>query len=270
MAGFQQIILDQVNVGRDELQKSVDGDLNGGQVPLPLELQVDNDQDLLPLQIEKDDNNVLLHLEVQEEVDQVPLPLEVQEDGDQGLLPLEVQEEGEDDDWVPIELKQLMENDPELEVQDGNIQSDIVQEGNMQNGETGASNYQDGNMQNLQSYIAQNGGTVASNYQDGKMQNMQSFVSQNDDTGADDQGKNFFEIEPANDERGAAEQKEEKQNIVINLDHTAVVARVKVLRNPHKYLYKKILKRNHKLKLRALRELRRKTRKSQDKGRKSA
>ena len=42
--------MDQVNVGRVELQKSVDGDMNIGQVPLPLELQVDNDQDLLPLQ----------------------------------------------------------------------------------------------------------------------------------------------------------------------------------------------------------------------------
>ena len=116
----------------------------------------------------------------------------------------------------------------------------------------------------------QNGETGASNYQDGKMQNLQSFVAQNGDTRGDDQGKKLFEIEPANDERGAAQEEEEKQNIVINLDHTAVVARVKVLRNPHKYLYKKILKRNHKLKLRALRELRRKTRKSQDKGRKSA
>ena len=231
VAGFQQIITDQVSVGRAHFQKSVDDDVTGGQVPLPLELQVDNDQDLRPLQIEDDDNKVLLHLEVQEEGDQVPLLLEVQEEGDQGLLPLEVQEEGEDDDWVPIELKQLIEKDPELEVQDGNIQSDIVQ--------------------------------------DGKMQNLQSAVAQNDDTGADDEGKKLFEIEPANDEGGAA-QEEEKQNIVINLDHTAVVARVKVLRNPHKYLYKKILKRNHKLKLRALRELRRKTRKSQDKGRKSA
>ena len=129
MAGFQQsIIMDQVNVGGAELQKSVDGDLNGVQVPLPL----DNDQDLLPLQIEKDDNKVLLHLEVQEEGDQVPLLLEVQEEEDQGLLPLDVQEGGEDDDWVPIELKQLMENDPEPEVQDGNIQSDIVQDGKMQ------------------------------------------------------------------------------------------------------------------------------------------
>ena len=63
MAGFQQSIMDQVNVGRAEVQKSVDGvgDVNGGQVPLPLELQVDNDQDLLPLQIEEDDNKVLLH-----------------------------------------------------------------------------------------------------------------------------------------------------------------------------------------------------------------
>ena len=257
MAGFQQSIMDQVNVGRAEVQKSVDGvgDVNGGQVPLPLDLQVDNDQDLLPLQIEEDDNEVLLHLEVQEEGDQVPLLLEVHEEGDQGLLPLEVQEGGEDDDWVPIELKQLMENDPELEVQDGNIQSDIVQ---------------DGKMQNLQGFVAQNDETGASNYQDGKMQNLQSFEVQHDNTGGDDQGKKLFEIEPANDERRAAERGKEKQNIVINLDHTAVVARVKVLRNPHKYLYKKILKRNHKLKLRALRELRRKTGKSQDKGRKSA
>ena len=258
MAGFQQSIMDQVKVGRAEVQKSVDDPLNGGHVPLPLELQEDDDQDLLPLQIEKDDNKVLLHLEVQEEVDQAPLPLNVQEEGHQGgqgLLPLEVQEEGEDDDWVPIELKQLMENDRELEVQDGNIQSEIVQEGMMQN---------------LQSFDCQNGETGASNYQDGKMQNLQSFEVQHDDTRADDQGKKLFEIEPANDEREAAQREEEKQNIVINLDHTAVVARVKVLRNPHKYLYKKILKRNHKLKLQALRELRRKTRKSQDKGRKSA
>ena len=255
MAGFQQSIMDQVNVGRAEVQKSVDDDLNGGQVPLPLELQVDNDQDLLPLQIEKDDNKVLLHLEVQEKGDQVPLLLEVQEQGDQGFLPLEVEEKGEDDDWVPIELKQLMENYPELEVQDGNIQSDSVQ---------------DENIQNLQSFVCQNGEPGASNYQDGIIENLQSFEVQHDDTGADAQGKKIFEIEPTKGERGAAEQKEEKQNIVINLDHTAVVARVKVLRNPHKYLYKKILKRNHKLKLRALRELRRKTRKSQDKGRKSA
>ena len=255
MAGFQQSIMDQVKVGRAEVQKSVDDPLNGGHVPLPLELQEDDDQDLLPLQIEKDDNKVLLHLEVQEEGDQVPLLLEVQEERDQGLPPLEVQEEGEDDDWVPIELKQLMENDREVEVQDGNIQSEIVQEGMMQN---------------LQSFDCQNGETGASNYQDGKMQNLQSFEVQHYDTGADDQGKKLFEIEPANDEREAAQREEEKQNIVINLDHTAVVARVKVLRNPHKYLYKKILKRNHKLKLRALRELRRKTRKSQDNGRKSA
>ena len=167
MAGFQQSIMDQVNVGRAEVQKSVDGvgDVNGGQVPLPLELQVDNDQDLLPLQIEKDDNEVLLHLEVQEEGDQVPLLLEVQEEGDQGLLPLEVQEGGEDDDWVPIELKQLIEKDPEQEVQDGNIQSDIVQDGKMQ-----------------------------------------SFVAQNDDTRGDDKGKKPFEIEPAKDDRRAAQQ----------------------------------------------------------------
>ena len=79
MAGFQQSIMDQVNVGTAEVQKSVDGDLNGGQVPLPLELRLDNDQDLLPLQIEKDDNKVLLHLEVQEDGDQVPLLLEVQD-----------------------------------------------------------------------------------------------------------------------------------------------------------------------------------------------
>ena len=44
MAGFQQSIIDQANVGRVEVQKSVDNDLNCGQVPLPL----DNDQDLHP------------------------------------------------------------------------------------------------------------------------------------------------------------------------------------------------------------------------------
>ena len=37
MAGFQQSIMDQVNIGRVELQKRVDHH----QVPLPLELQVD-------------------------------------------------------------------------------------------------------------------------------------------------------------------------------------------------------------------------------------
>ena len=63
-----------------------------------------------------------------------------------------------------------------------------------------------------------------------------------------------------NEGEAPADKERRRQNITINIDPDALLKRVKRLRNPHKGLYKKILRRNHKLKLRAMRELRKRRR----------
>ena len=55
-------------------------------------------------------------------------------------------------------------------------------------------------------------------------------------------------------------QQRKRQNLTINIDPDALLKRVKKLRNPHKALRKKILRKNHKLKMRAMQELRKRRR----------
>ena len=57
-----------------------------------------------------------------------------------------------------------------------------------------------------------------------------------------------------------AKQQRKRQNLTINIDPDALLKRVKKLRNPHKALRKKILRKNHKLKMRAMQELRKRRR----------
>ena len=71
-----------------------------------------------------------------------------------------------------------------------------------------------------------------------------------------------FEVRSENlDYPGCTDKQRHKQNITINIDLDALEKRVKALRAPHKGLYKKILKRNHKLQLKAIRKLRKRKRK---------
>ena len=104
-------------------------------------------------------------------------------------------------DWVPFELRQLFQNDLQVDVQDGKRQ-------------------------------------------------------------------NFFAVGRTNEDDPDKDKQRRKQTITINIDPDALLNRVKRLRNPHKALYKKVLKRNHKLKLRAMRQLRkrRKRRRCRGKG----
>ena len=85
----------------------------------------------------------------------------------------------------------------------------------------------------------------------------------------DPQNENEQNLQFSNETKPAAveeKQRIRRQNITINIDPDALLERVKQLRNPHKALRKKILKRNHKLKLRAMRELGKK-RRYKEKGR---
>ena len=79
-----------------------------------------------------------------------------------------------------------------------------------------------------------------------------------------EQNLQFLATRQTNDP--STDKQRRRQNITINIDPDALLKRVKRLRNPYKALYKKVLKRNHKLKLRAIRQLRRRKRRSKERG----
>ena len=120
-------------------------------------------------------------------------------------------------------------------------------------------NHQFGNQYgNIENQIDQDNSLTSVQFEEDWVPEELRELLQQDLQEENEQNCQFIATTPTNDPD--TEKQRRRQNITINIDPDALLKRVKRLRNPHKALYKKVLKRNHKLKLRAIRQLRRRRR----------
>ena len=133
--------------------------------------------------------------------------------------------------------------------------------GNLENhtGNLEKVNHQFGNQYgNIENQIDQDNSLTSVQFEEDWVPEELRELLQQDLQEENEQNCQFFATTPTNDPD--TEKQRRRQNITINIDPVALLKRVKRLRNPHKALYKKVLKRNHKLKLRVIRQLRRRRR----------